>query len=84
MNQNVGKTDRILRIIAAVVLAGAGYYFHLWYLYVIAIVPLATAAMGFCPLYPMLKINTNKGAAKASPDKKPNSAPEKAAKKKKR
>ena len=58
MNTNVGGIDRILRIVVglglvawAAVLGGPVWA---W----IGVVPLATGAMGFCPFYPLLGMNT--------------------------
>lgn len=50
MKTNVGSADRIARIILGVALLGAGYFFRSnWGL--IGLVPLATAALGWCPAY---------------------------------
>ncbi|PKL41417.1 MAG: DUF2892 domain-containing protein [Spirochaetae bacterium HGW-Spirochaetae-1] len=57
MTKNVGKTDKIIRIAAAVIIAGAGIYFQSW-LGLLALIPLGTAFMGWCPLYVPLGINT--------------------------
>lgn len=55
---NVGTTDRILRISAGVVLLAltATGAIGLWGL--IGLVPLATGVFRFCPLYPLVGINT--------------------------
>ena len=50
MKCNVGKTDRIIRVILGVVIIGAGVYFQSWW-GAIGIIPLATAAIGWCPAY---------------------------------
>ncbi len=57
MTRNVGKTDRIIRAIIGVVIAALGFYFKSWW-GLLAVVPLATAALGFCGLYVPLKIST--------------------------
>lgn len=57
MKCNVGKTDKILRAVAGVAIIGWGVLTHNW-LGAIGIIPLATAAMGFCPLYVPLGMNT--------------------------
>ncbi len=57
MKTNVGGIDRILRIvvgIALVVWALMGGPVWAW----IGVVPLATGLIGFCPLYPLLGMNT--------------------------
>jgi hypothetical protein len=50
MKQNVGKTDRILRVVAGLAIIGTGVAMQSWW-GAIGIVPLATAAMGWCPAY---------------------------------
>ena len=58
MKANVGGIDRILRIVVGLGLvvwaAALGGPVWAW----IGIVPLATGAMGFCPVYPLLGMNT--------------------------
>jgi hypothetical protein len=58
MKLNVGGIDRILRIVVGLALVA-------WALFAdgpvwawIGIVPLATGAIGFCPLYPMIGMST--------------------------
>ncbi|NTV23190.1 MAG: DUF2892 domain-containing protein [Nanoarchaeota archaeon] len=60
MKRNVGKFDRMIRVIVSVVLALAGYFTGLWFLYVFAAILMATAVMRFCGLYTLLGINTCK------------------------
>ena len=58
MKTNVGGIDRIARIvfgITLIALAATGTI-GLWGW--IGLVPLGTALVGFCPLYPLLGINT--------------------------
>ncbi len=51
MSRNVGGVDRMLRIVAGLVLIGATV-FHLLPLWGwIGIVPLATGLIGWCPAY---------------------------------
>ena len=59
MNKNIGSIDRILRIVLGLGVLGAGYYFKSW-LGLIGLVPLLTAAVSFCPLYPLVGISTCK------------------------
>lgn len=59
MNCNVGKADKIARIIVGACIIAAGVYFQSWW-GAIGIIPLATAAMGWCPLYIPLGINSCK------------------------
>jgi len=57
MKKNMGKTDRILRMILSIIIAGVGYYYKSWW-GLLAFVPLLTAFTGFCPLYRLFGINT--------------------------
>ncbi len=59
MKKNVGTTDKIIRIIAGVVIIGFGFYFKSWW-GVIGIIPLITGLIGFCGLYSLFGINTCK------------------------
>jgi len=69
MNKNVGGIDKILRIIVGIVLIGyavagpamgmdTGYNVWGW----VGIIPLGTALINFCPLYPMFGLSTRKSA----------------------
>ena len=60
MKTNVGGIDRILRIIVGIALIALTLTGVIGIWGWIGVVPLATAALGFCPLYPLLKINTCK------------------------
>ena len=57
MKCNVGKTDRTIRLIIAVVVGAVGLYFKSWW-GLVAILPLVTSYAGFCPLYSLLGIST--------------------------
>lgn len=57
MKQNVGTADKIVRIVLGLALIGWGVATQNW-LGAIGIVPLGTAILGFCPLYPIVGINT--------------------------
>ena len=61
--QNIGNTDRIIRIVLGLAIAVLGIVFKSWF-GLIAIVPLATAAVSTCPLYLPFGIST-RGKAKA-------------------
>lgn len=58
MKSNVGGIDRILRIVVGLVLIGLTFTGTIGAWGWIGVVPLATGAMGFCALYPLLGINT--------------------------
>ena len=57
MEINVGRTDQIIRLVAAVVILGLGLYFQSWW-GLIGLVPLATALTRRCPPYSMLGMST--------------------------
>ncbi len=57
MKCNVGRTDRIIRVIIGLGIIWAGFYYEDWR-GAIGIIPLATAAMGYCPLYTPFKFST--------------------------
>ena len=58
MTSNVGGIDRILRIGAGVVLVGLAATGTVGAWGWIGVVPLLTGAIGFCPVYPLLGMNT--------------------------
>ena len=59
MKTNVGATDKIIRIVAGIVLIIMGIlYSKIWI--IIGLIPLITGLIGFCPLYTLLGINTCK------------------------
>lgn len=66
MKTNTGSTDRIIRIVLAIII---GYYAYstsfetAWLqivLYVVSVILLLTAFVKFCPLYMLFGINTCK------------------------
>jgi len=59
MTCNMGTTDRIVRLVIGVAIAALGFYFKSWW-GLLAVIPLATAALGFCGLYVPFKISTLK------------------------
>jgi len=59
MKQNVGNKDAAIRVVLATVIALIGFYNASWWA-LLALIPLATAYFGFCPLYKLLGINTCK------------------------
>jgi hypothetical protein len=69
MEKNVGKLDRIIRIIIGIVLLGIGIFLIVnnpsliilsVILIIIGVISLGTAATGFCILYKPFNINTKK------------------------
>jgi len=59
MKCNVGKTDRIIRIVLGIIIIAAGLYYQSWW-GLIGAVPLLTAALGWCPAYLPFGISTCK------------------------
>lgn len=57
MKSNVGSTDKIIRLVLGFLIAGLGYYYHAWW-GLLAIIPIATALINFCPLYTLIGTNT--------------------------
>ncbi|MDE2490785.1 MAG: DUF2892 domain-containing protein [Elusimicrobia bacterium] len=60
MKCNVGGVDRALRAVAGVAILGAGAWFKSWW-GLVGLVPLLTAALGWCPAYLPLGFSTKKG-----------------------
>lgn len=65
MKKNMGTTDKSVRIIAAIIMAAVYYKGFVTgtlgiVLLAIAGLLILTSLINFCPLYPVLKINTHK------------------------
>ena len=58
MTPNVGTIDRVLRITAGVALIGLAATGTIGLWGYVGIVPLATGLFRFCPVYPLLGLNT--------------------------
>ena len=58
MKLNVGGIDRILRIVLGLVLIALAFTGTIGVWGYIGVVPLLTGAVGFCPVYPLLGMNT--------------------------
>lgn len=58
MKLNVGGLDRIARIVAGLVLIALAATGTVGAWGWIGVVPLLTGAVGFCPLYPLIGMNT--------------------------
>jgi hypothetical protein len=50
MKQNVGKADKIVRVLVGLAVLGIGWYYGSWW-GAVGIVPIFTAAIGWCPGY---------------------------------
>jgi uncharacterized membrane protein len=65
MKINEGRTDRIIRIVLGIVLLVLGIAVIAtgwleWIVVALGAILLITGIVGFCPLYALLKLNTNK------------------------
>ncbi len=54
---NVGKADRMIRLLAGMAIIAAGVYYQSWW-GAVGIVPIATALINWCPLYAPFGIST--------------------------
>lgn len=57
MKCNIGLTDKMLRILLGLLTAGLAFYFKNWW-GLLAIVPLITGVVSFCPIYKIFGFNT--------------------------
>lgn len=55
--KNVGKTDRMIRIVVGIVIASAGLYFQNWW-GLLGVVIFLTGVFSFCGLYSLIGIST--------------------------
>lgn len=59
MKNNMGKTDRIIRVVLGAGIIVAGIYYQSWW-GLVGIIPLATAMIGWCPGYVPFGLSTKK------------------------
>jgi len=59
MKKNVGTIDKVIRIILAVIIGAFGYYYQSWW-GLVAIVPLLTGFIGYCPAWSIFGLSTCK------------------------
>jgi sulfite exporter TauE/SafE len=62
MKANVGGIDKILRIVAGIVVIALGFYFKSWW-GAVGLIPLLTGLINWCPLYVPFKCSTKKVAS---------------------
>lgn len=63
MKTNVGRADKLFRIILGVAAIAVGIYFKSWW-GAIGVIPLATGLINWCPLYMPFGISTCRTEAK--------------------
>lgn len=59
MSANVGGADKVIRIVAGLVILGLGLAFKSYW-GLVGLLPLITGLVGFCPAYVILGISTCK------------------------
>jgi hypothetical protein len=59
MKSNIGKTDRIIRVVIGLIVIAIGVYLKSWW-GAIGLLPIFTAAIGWCGLYTLFGISTCK------------------------
>lgn len=64
--KNVGGIDKVLRIVVGLALISLVFIGPKTMWGWIGIIPLATGLFNFCPLYPLIGINTSKGGGEAA------------------
>lgn len=69
MEKNVSKVDRTIRGIVGLAALALSWIYSPWFL-IIAVIALATAAMGKCPVYAMFKKKSKPVVKKATKKKK--------------
>ena len=57
MKINVGRPDKVIRLILGAGIISAGFYFQSWW-GAIGIIPIVTALINWCPLYAPFGIST--------------------------
>lgn len=61
MNANVGGADKIIRIVAGIVILALGLVFKSYW-GLVGLLPLLTGLFGFCPAYAVFGVSTCKKA----------------------
>lgn len=69
MEKNVSKTDRTIRFVVGLAALYLAYTYSAWWL-ILAVIALATATMGKCPIYAMFKKKSKPVVKKATKKKK--------------
>ena len=71
--RNVGSIDRIVRVVVGLALLSLWFVLSgpVRYVALVGLVPLLTAAIGFCPLYSVIGVKTRRGSASHVADTSP-------------
>ncbi|GIK21596.1 MAG: DUF2892 domain-containing protein [Ignavibacteriota bacterium] len=59
MKANIGKSDKVIRLVLGTVIILLGIYLKSWW-GIIGVVPIITALLNFCPVWKLLGISTRK------------------------
>jgi hypothetical protein len=59
MERNVGRADKVVRIVLGIAIISCGIYYKSWW-GLIGLIPLLTGLLGVCLLYKVFGINTCK------------------------
>lgn len=59
MIANIGKSDKVIRLVLGTVIILLGIYLKSWW-GIIGVVPIITALLNFCPVWKLLGISTRK------------------------
>ncbi|MCZ7609439.1 MAG: DUF2892 domain-containing protein [Ignavibacterium sp.] len=59
MIANIGKSDKVIRLVLGTVIILLGIYLKSWW-GIIGVVPIITALLNFCPVWRLLGISTRK------------------------
>jgi len=57
IKQNVGDADKLVRFALAVIIGAVGFFVQSWW-GLLAMLPLVTGLLSFCPLYTIFGLNT--------------------------
>lgn len=60
MKANVGNVERVIRIVAGIIITSFAFMGPKNYWFLLGLVPLVTGLVGWCPPYQLLGINTCK------------------------
>lgn len=62
MKKNIGHKDKLIRVIIGIILLSLLFILQgkVRFVGLIGLLPLITAAVGYCPLYPLVGVDTNK------------------------
>ena len=65
MDSNVGKTDRVIRLVVGLAIIGAGVVMKSWW-GAIGVIPLVTASVSYCPAYRLFGALTGRSSSQDS------------------